>query len=101
MKLRRQGGFIGVDDQVIVYTDGCTRLTHRSAPAVKRCLTGTDLRKLRADLKRLVPGRSQTQPPGADLYKYTLTYHGKSVVRYTLPATWRPVVKRLEKLLNG
>ncbi|GII82061.1 hypothetical protein Ssi03_00510 [Sphaerisporangium siamense] len=101
MKLRRQGGFIGVDDLVVVYTDGCTRLTHRSAPAVKRCLTGTDLRKLRADLKRLKLGRSQTQPPGADLYKYTLTYHGKSVVRYTLPVTWRPVIKRLEKLLNG
>ncbi|RCG29808.1 hypothetical protein DQ384_19780 [Sphaerisporangium album] len=101
VKLRRQGGFAGVDDRVTVYTDGCARVVHRTGPAITRCLSAADTRTLRGDLKRLSLGRSQTAPPGADMYRYTLTYHGRSVSRSSVPASWRPVVRRLEKLLDA
>ncbi|MEV6985916.1 hypothetical protein AB0M95_32290 [Sphaerisporangium sp. NPDC051017] len=101
VKLQRQGGFAGVDDHVTVYTNGCARVVHRTGPAIRRCLSAADTRKLRGELKRLSLGRSQTAPPGADMYEYTLTYNGRSVSRYSVPSSWRPVVRRLEKLLDA
>ncbi|MEV6985416.1 hypothetical protein AB0M95_29715 [Sphaerisporangium sp. NPDC051017] len=100
IRLRRQGGFVGADDRVTIYTDGCAVVKHRTGPAREPCLAAHDIRALRGDLGRLRLGRSQPEPPGADMYKHTLTYHGRSVVRYTLPPTWSPVVRRLEKLLS-
>ncbi|WP_248963138.1 hypothetical protein [Sphaerisporangium perillae] len=100
VELREQGGFAGLDDRVIVYTDGCARLSHRTGPAVHTCLTRTETRALRSSLKHLRLGRTETQPPGADFIKYTITYRGHRVSRYTLPSTWKPVVRRLEKILH-
>ncbi len=98
IELREQGGFAGLDNRVTVYVNGCARASRRTGPAVTRCLTAAELRKLRADLKRLRLGRTQAQPPGADFIKYTLRHKGRKVSRYTLPTTWVPVVRRLQNI---
>ncbi|MEV0973878.1 hypothetical protein [Microtetraspora glauca] len=100
VQLREQGGFAGLDDRVTVYTDGCVRLSRRTGPAAARCLTGGEMRGLRADLRHLRVGRSEARPPGADFIKYTLAYRGHRAGRYTLPGTWTPVVRRLERILQ-
>ncbi|GLX00584.1 hypothetical protein [Microtetraspora sp. NBRC 16547] len=100
VQLREQGGFAGIDDRVTVYTDGCVRLSRRTGPAVDACLTSGEIRGLRRDLKQLRLGSSETQPPGADFIQYTLSYQGHRTARYTLPSTWSPVVRRLEKILQ-
>ncbi|GAA1017363.1 hypothetical protein Aple_033170 [Acrocarpospora pleiomorpha] len=100
VELREQGGFAGIDNHVIVYASGCARLRHRTDRAVAMCLTNGEMRGLRGDLKRLRLGRSEAEPPGADFIKYTLAYRGHRIARYSLPSTWRPVVRRLEKILQ-
>ncbi|MDP9868032.1 MULTISPECIES: hypothetical protein [Streptosporangium] len=100
VELRRQGGFAGFDDRVIVYTDGCARLSRRTGPAVDKCLTRGEMGTLRGYLKRLRLGRSEARPQGADFLKYTIAYRGHRVSRYTLPGSWSPVVRHLEKLLD-
>jgi hypothetical protein len=100
VELREKGGIAGLDNRVIVYTSGCARVSRRIGAAVATCLTSGEMRGLRGDLKRLRLGRSQAQPPGADFIKYTVTYRGHRVSRYTLPSTWGPVVRRLEKILQ-
>ncbi|WP_433498412.1 hypothetical protein ACQP1K_26570 [Sphaerimonospora sp. CA-214678] len=100
VRLRETGGFAGLDDRVTVYTNGCARFSRRQTPAVKRCLTRGEMRELRGGLKRLRVGCSEKQPQGADFIKYTLTYRGHSAGRYTLPRTWGPVVRQLEKILQ-
>ncbi|MFG1688505.1 hypothetical protein ACGFNP_50760 [Nonomuraea sp. NPDC049269] len=99
VELREQGGFAGFDNRVIVYTNGCVRLSRRTGPTVDKCLTSAEKRKLHGELKRLRLGHSEAQPQGADFLKYTLTYKGHRVSRYTLTRTWTPVVKRLERFL--
>ncbi|MFE3452618.1 hypothetical protein ACFXJ8_27210 [Nonomuraea sp. NPDC059194] len=98
--LYRQGGFAGFDDRVTVYTNGCARLARRTGPTVDKCLTPKEMRTLRGHLKRLRLGRSEAQPQGADFIKYTIAYRGHRVSRYTLPASWSPVVRDLEKALE-
>ncbi|MFF3670598.1 hypothetical protein [Microtetraspora malaysiensis] len=101
VQLSEQGGFAGIDDRVTVYTDGCVRLSRRTGTVVRKCLTDAEMRGLRRDLAGLRLGGSQAQPPGADFIKYTLTYRGHRTVRYTLPSSWTPVVRRLEKILQN
>ncbi|MDF2708061.1 MAG: hypothetical protein K0R62_3713 [Nonomuraea muscovyensis] len=98
--LHREGGFAGFDDRVIVHTDGCVRLSRRSGPAVDKCLTEQETGTLRRHLRRLRLGRSEAQPQGADFIKYTIAYRGRRVSRYTLPASWNPVVRHLEQILE-
>jgi hypothetical protein len=98
--LREQGGFAGIDNRVIVRADGCARYSRRTGPAVRLCMTAKELRQLRGYLKHLKLGKSESMPPGADFIKYTLAYKGHRASRYTLPATWTPVVRHLEKLLT-
>ncbi|MCF6471092.1 hypothetical protein FAF44_22210 [Nonomuraea sp. MG754425] len=99
VELREQGGFAGLNDRVIVYGDGCARLTRRTGPAVRTCLTAKERRTLRGHLGRLKLGRSQPPPRGADFIAYTLVHDGRRVTAYSLPATWRPVVRHLEKIM--
>jgi hypothetical protein len=100
VELREQGGFAGLDDRVVVYTDGCARVSHRTGPAVRTCPTRAQTRALRSALKHLRLGHTQASPPGADFIKYTITYKKHRVSRYTLPTTWKPVVGQLEKILH-
>ncbi|GIH73122.1 hypothetical protein Mth01_53750 [Sphaerimonospora thailandensis] len=100
VQLRETGGFAGIDDRVTVYTNGCARFSRRQAPPVNKCLTRGEMRKLRGYLKHLRVGCSEKQPQGADFIKYTLAYHGHRASRYTLPRTWSPVVRQLEKALQ-
>ncbi|MBA2891672.1 hypothetical protein [Nonomuraea soli] len=100
IQLREEGGFAGLQDRVTVYKDGCVRLSRRTGPTVDKCLTAGEVRKLKGYLKKLSLGRSQKPPQGADFIKYTLTYKGHRVSKYTLTKTWRPVVAHLEKILQ-
>ncbi|MEV6032576.1 hypothetical protein AB0L65_15565 [Nonomuraea sp. NPDC052116] len=96
---RKQGGFAGLSDHVIVYTNGCVRLSHRTGPTVDKCLTGKEERRLRTSLKGLKLGRSEATPQGADFLKYTLVYKKHRVSRYTLTPSWQPVVQQLDKIM--
>ncbi|TMR21691.1 hypothetical protein ETD86_14180 [Nonomuraea turkmeniaca] len=98
--LRKQGGFAGLDDHMIVYRDGCVRLDRRTGPVIDKCLTGKEERRLRTYLKKLRIGRSETRPPGADFIKYTLAHDRRRASRYTLPAGWQPVVRHLEQIME-
>ncbi|MFF5213480.1 hypothetical protein [Streptosporangium sp. NPDC000396] len=100
VELRKQGGFAGLDDRVIAYTNGCVRLSRRTGPTVDKCLAKGEMSTLRGHLKRLHLGRSEPQPQGADFLRYTIAYRGHRVTRYTLPGSWGPVVRDLEKALD-
>ncbi|MEV0151349.1 MULTISPECIES: hypothetical protein [unclassified Nonomuraea] len=97
---REQGGFAGLDNRVRMFTDGCGQFSRRTGPTVNACVTGKELRRLRGYLKKLKVGTSEPRPQGADFLRYTLTYKGRRASRYTPPATWKPVVQHLEKLLT-
>ncbi|WP_433236823.1 hypothetical protein ACQPYK_27755 [Streptosporangium sp. CA-135522] len=100
VELRKQGGFAGLDDRVIAYTNGCVRLSRRTGPTVDKCLTKRETSALRGNLKHLRLGHSEAPPQGADFLKYTIAYRGHRVSRYTLPGSWNPVVRQLEKLME-
>ncbi|MEV4469879.1 hypothetical protein [Nonomuraea sp. NPDC049504] len=100
VELRKEGGFAGLLDRVTVYANGCARFDRRGGPAVDKCLTAKERRRLRTHLGKLRLGRSEARPQGADFLKYTLVYDRHRVSRYSLPATWKPVVGDLERAME-
>ncbi|MEV0230593.1 hypothetical protein [Nonomuraea sp. NPDC050786] len=96
----KEGGFAGFHDRVIVYDTFCVRLSRRTGPTVDKCLTGKEKRTLQTYLKSLKIGSSEPQPQGADFLKYTLGYKKQRATRYTLPPSWQPVVRELEKIMQ-
>ncbi|MGP3912838.1 hypothetical protein [Nonomuraea sp. 10N515B] len=97
---RKEGGFAGLQDHMIVYGNGCVRLDRRTGPTIDKCLTAKEERRLQAYLKDLRIGRSETRPPGADFIAYRLAYKERQTTRYTLPVSWRPVVRELDKIME-
>ncbi|MFC4118738.1 hypothetical protein [Nonomuraea zeae] len=97
---RKEGGFAGLNDRVIVYANNCVRLSRRTGPTIDKCLTAKERRTLRAYLKKLRIGRSEARPQGADFIKYTLAYNRHRASRYQLPASWQPVVRHLDKIME-
>lgn len=100
LDLREQGGFAGLNNRVIVYGNGCVRLSRRTGPTIDKCPTAKEKRTLRGHLKKLKVGRSEGPPQGADFIKYTLAYDKRRASRYTLPTTWTPLVRHLEKIMT-
>ncbi|MGR6913822.1 hypothetical protein ACU635_06175 [[Actinomadura] parvosata] len=100
VELRKQGGFAGLNDRVVVYGNGCVRLSRRTGPTVDKCLTVKEARRLRGHLKHLKIGHSQRPPQGADFIKYTLTYGKRRADAYDLPRTWQPVVRELDRIME-
>lgn len=100
VQLREEGGLLGLNNRMTVYRNGCARLSKRTGPTVRKCLTRDEFRTLRGHLASLELGETETRPPGADFIKYTLTHECRQVSRYTLPESWKPVVADLEKVLE-
>nr|SBO90784.1 hypothetical protein BN4615_P298 [Nonomuraea gerenzanensis] len=100
VELRKQGGFVGLNDRVLVYGNGCVRLSRRTGPTIDKCLTAKEERKLRGHLRHLRIGHSQRAPQGADFITYTLAYDKRRASVYDLPSTWQPVVRHLDKIME-
>ncbi|GAA2210487.1 hypothetical protein GCM10009850_059460 [Nonomuraea monospora] len=100
VELRKQGGFAGLNDRVVVYGSGCVRLSRRTGPTIDKCLTAKEERKLRGYLRHLKIGRSQRPPQGADFIKYTLAFDKRRASVYDVPSTWQPVVRHLDKIME-
>ncbi|MCP2363654.1 hypothetical protein HD597_010674 [Nonomuraea thailandensis] len=100
VELRKQGGFAGLNDRVIVFGNGCARLSRRTGPTVDKCLTAKEERRLRGHLRHLKIGRSQRAPQGADFIRFTLAHDKRRAGVYDLPPTWQPVVRDLDKLME-
>lgn len=101
----RQGGIGGVDDTVIVMTDGSYTVKQRGTAQRRGRLTAAQLAHLRqvlqaANFPRIPPvnpGR-----PGADLYTYHVVYDGREVLARQggVPVELQPVLTELEAILR-
>jgi hypothetical protein len=97
---RRQGGFMGVDDQLTVQADG----SYRVGPGKSGRLSEAEVADLRRVLEQAqiprLPAVNRTEGV-ADGYTYTVGYGGRSVVAEdgAVPASLEPVVAALNRIL--
>jgi hypothetical protein len=101
VSFRRQGGLMGVDDQLTVQADG----SYRVGPSKTGKLSDAELAELRrvldqAQIPRL-PAVNRTEGV-ADGNTYTVSYGGHTVVAEdgAVPASLEPVIAALSRILG-
>jgi hypothetical protein len=106
VEFRRQGGFAGLSDQLVVHTDGAFDLV-RAKPPVSRHgqLTGAELADLRHKLARADLGHQpaeQTSAKGSDLFRYLVSAGGSQVVTQdgSVPPALNPLLSTLSELVS-
>jgi hypothetical protein len=106
--LVRYGGIAGVHEQVSVDALGLATVTSDRPALGPRTVTlaPADLAALRTALERSGMATLQRQyldPHAADAYQYDVTYQGATVTadEGVVPATLRPVVDQLTRLLQA
>ena len=104
--LLRYGGIAGSNDRVSVDALGvATVISDRSPNASTRTLSAADLATLRTALQRAEIAtlqRNYLDRQARDAYQYDVTYQGVTVTadEGVIPATLRPVVDQLTKLIS-
>jgi hypothetical protein len=105
LEYRRQGGFAGLDDHLVIQSDGAATLSRGSISTtfnlppdiitnLKRELAAANF----SDLKReYLPAQS-----GSDRFEYRLTYHGHTVRTQdgAVPAGLQPILDTLNQLIQ-
>jgi hypothetical protein len=106
VEFRRQGGFAGLSDQLVVHGDGTFYLV-RAKPPVSRQgqLTGAELTDLQLELAHARLAPHPTAPPGAkgsDLFVYVVDWDRFQVVTQdgSVPPALNPLLSTLSGLVT-
>jgi hypothetical protein len=105
IQYHRSGGFLGLDDRLVIYNDGQAKVTRKAKacsskvdPAttdkVRRLLAEAEFSNLR---KTYFPARQ-----GADLFTYVLTHKGHTVqaMDTTVPESLWPILELLNPIIE-
>jgi hypothetical protein len=102
----RTGGVAGLDDRLVIFDNGVGVLMSRSG-STEISLSKLDMARINALFSEAQFSMLQTNytvsRPSADLVKYSVGYHGKTVtVQDTaIPPSLQPVLNELDRFVNS
>jgi len=102
---QRSGGIAGVDDRLVVFDNGATLVRSRSISR-EITLNESDLHSLRTIFDESgfvdLQGNFTSARGGADLMRYRISYHNKTVITEdtAIPSTLEPVIRELNRYLD-
>jgi hypothetical protein len=101
---RKSGGFAGLEDHLVVMTDGHA-MVEGKGPSREERLDAATMRELTAALDQAGLDRLQPRydPPvkGNDLFEYAVTYRGRTVTASDtgIPPQLRPLLTKLNQIM--
>ncbi len=107
IEYHRSGGFIGLDDHLVIKENGEAILTRRRSERYEFTLDGDTLNRLQALFEEagFSQFREEYRPshPGADLFEYVVTYRGHTVraLDPAVPLSLRPILEALNQIIEG
>lgn len=106
IEYRRSGGFVGLDDRLVIKESGESVLTRKSerfeftlnSDTVNRLQALFEEAKFTQLRKEYLPSR-----PGADLFEYVVTYKGHTVrtMDGAIPPSLEPILESLNQIVEG
>lgn len=95
----RSGGFIGVEDKVVVQTDGVMVVQQRAGEPSTRTLTDAEFAELQRQIREAdIPSLTgEYKVAGADMFQYSITVDGRTFTadEPAVPASVQPLVTTL------
>jgi hypothetical protein len=106
IEYRRRGGFVGLDDRLVIMENGEAILTRGSehfeftldSDTINRLRTLFEEARFSQLRKEYLPSRA-----GADLFEYVMTYRGHSVrtMDGAVPSSLQPILEALNQIVEG
>jgi hypothetical protein len=106
VEYHRTGGIAGLDDRLVVFDNGVAVISGKTISR-EIFLNQTDLERItrifnEAQFSKL-QGNFTARPGGADYFRYTISYHGKTVITEdsAIPPSLQPVIDELERIIRS
>ncbi len=107
IEYRRSGGFIGLDDHLVIKENGEAILTRRRSERYEFSLDSDTIDHLQALFEEA--GFSQLHEeylpshPGADLFEYVVTYKGHTVraMDFAVPPSLQAILEALNQIIES
>jgi hypothetical protein len=100
----RTGGIAGVDDRLVIFDNGVTIISRKTVNT-ETLLNQTDLERITgifngAQFSQL-EGNYSARYGSADYYRYTISYHSKTVnaEESAVPPSLQPVIEEMNRIL--
>jgi hypothetical protein len=101
----RTGGIAGLDDRIVIFDNGVAVISQKTA--------STDIMLNQSDLVRitrifdeaqfsLLQGNYTARRGAADYFRYTISYHGRTVMAEdsAVPPSLQPVIDEMNRIIN-
>jgi len=101
----RTGGIAGLDDRIVIFDNGVAVISQKSA-STEITLNQTDLDRISELFKEaqfsMLLGNYTSRRGSADYFRYTISYHSKTVVAEdsAVPPSLQPVIDEMNRIIN-
>ncbi len=102
----RTGGIAGVDDRLVIFDNGVGIISRKTA-STEITLNQTDLERItgifnEAQFSQL-SGNYSARHGSADYYRYTISYHSKTVnaEESAVPPSLQPVIEEINRIISA
>jgi hypothetical protein len=101
----RTGGFAGLDDRIVIFDNGVAVISQKTASR-EITLNKTDLERITGIFSdaqfSMLEGNYSARRGAADYFRYTVSYHGKTVIAEdsAIPPSLQPVIDEMNRIIS-
>jgi hypothetical protein len=101
----RTGGIAGFDDRIVIFDNGVAVISQKIA-SKEITLNQSDLRRISGIFDEaqfsMLQGNYTARSGAADYFRYTISYHGKTVIAEdsAVPPSLQPVITEMNRIIS-
>jgi hypothetical protein len=102
----RTGGIAGLDDRIVIFDNGVAVISQKTA-STEITLNQSDLRRITGIFDKaqfyMLEGNYSARHGAADFFRYTISYHGKTVIAEdsATPPSLQPIIDEMNRIIKS
>ncbi len=102
---QRTGGIAGLDDRLVIFNNGVAVISRKTV-SKEIALNQSELERITGIFNEaqfsMLQGNYTARLGAADYYRYTISYHGKTVIAEdsAIPPSLHPVIDEMNRIIN-
>jgi hypothetical protein len=101
----RTGGIAGLDDRIVIFDNGVAVISQKTA-STEITLNQSDLIRITRIFEKaqfsMLEGNYSARQGAADFFRYTISYHGKTVIAEdsATPPSLQPIIDEMNRIIK-
>jgi hypothetical protein len=102
----RTGGIAGLDDRIVIFDNGVAVISQKTA-STEITLNQSDLKRITGIFEKaqfsMLEGNYSARQGAADFFRYTISYHGKTVIAEdsATPPSLQPLIDEMNRIIKS